>query len=353
MKKLVFGISNLNIGGAEKVLVDLVNRLKDDYDITIFTIYGNGQLESTLDRKIKVKSFIKKSRNELSFLHQKIIGFIFNSYFLRKLVYKKYIKNKYDRKIAFLEGPITAMFSSEKNNIAWVHTDLSKHLKGYKKQEKIYNKYNKIIFVSHDSLLNFNKVIDVNVKKEVIYNYIDIESIINKSKETSDIDVSDGFLVLARLVPAKGIDRLIDVSLMLKKDNIDHKIYIIGDGELRLELEEKINKLDLNKNVVLLGFKNNPYPYIKNCKYFLLPSLYEGFGMTIIEAMILGKNIIITETGAKEALQGYNSKLIVKNSVNGLYEGLKNILNSEYTFNITETYSYQKDEILNKLKKLF
>ena len=126
MKKLLFGITGLTIGGAERVLVDLVNRLCDKYDITILTIYAKGELEKQLSPKVKLKSLYDVRYDELSEKEKKLIPL--KLFFNKNSVYKNKIKGDYDVEIAFLEGPITRLFSVKNKNtrkIAWIHNDIS------------------------------------------------------------------------------------------------------------------------------------------------------------------------------------------------------------------------------------
>ena len=164
MKKIVFGITSLGIGGAERVLVDLANRLKNTYDITIFTLYGKGAFENQLDKKIKVIRLFSNSYEEMNGFQKKIIPI----YVLKcgKSIYKKYLKGKFDIEIAFLEGPITRIFQFGEANkkIAWIHNDIAKvfgnDLKAKLKlkiDRKIYNQYDKLIFVSQDNQNSFNQ----------------------------------------------------------------------------------------------------------------------------------------------------------------------------------------------------
>ena len=110
MKKILFGITSLTLGGAERVLVDLANALCDKYEITIFTIYAKGELEKQLNNKIKLKSLYDESYLELSPLKRKFVVPL-EVLLLKKKIYKKYIKDNYDVEIAFLEGQITRLFS--------------------------------------------------------------------------------------------------------------------------------------------------------------------------------------------------------------------------------------------------
>ena len=139
MKKIIFGITSLTLGGAEKVLVDLANKLSENYDITILTIYAKGEFEKKLNSNVKLKTIFDFQFNELSNLKKKITAL--KILFFKKYYYKKYIKRDYDIEIAFLEGPITRLFSVKNKNtrkIAWIHNDISKvYGKGFKAKLKM------------------------------------------------------------------------------------------------------------------------------------------------------------------------------------------------------------------------
>ena len=337
MKKIIFGITDLSLGGAERVLVDLTNELSNKYDITIFTLYPNGNLEKELNKNIKLINYYKKPFEKYNCLYKKLISL--QILFFKKYIYKKYIKNKYDVEIAFLEGPITNLFSVKNKNvkkIAWVHTDIDKifgnNLKAKIKKinnKKIYKNYQKIIFVSKYTLEKFNKTYNISNEKLVINNYINNKRILEKADENIE-NIFDkkniNFLTVARLVEAKGIDRLIRIHSKLIKKGYSNKMYIIGDGVLKNDLQKLIKELNVEKTFILLGAKENPYPYIKMCDYFSLLSYYEGYGIAIEEAKILNKFIIITDTASKEAVENYNNNIILKNEENEIYEGLKKIL---------------------------
>ena len=343
MKKILFGITGLTIGGAERVLVDLVNKLYNDYDITIFTIYSKGELEKELNPNIKLKSLYNKSYKELSKIGQKIFAPL-KVLLFKNRIYKKYIKENYDVEIAFLEGPITRLFSVKNENvkkIVWIHNDISKVFgNGFKSKlkknldKKIYSKYDELVFVSKDNLDRFNKVYldNKNINKKVIYNYIDKERILQKSCENVDFlfdDNSINFISVARLVEQKGIDRLIKVHKRLIESGYMHNFYIIGDGPEKEKLEKLIKENDVGKTFHLLGQKENPYPYMKQADYFCLLSRFEGYGMVLEEAKILNKPIIITNTAAREAVENYDNKVILENTEDGIYNGLKDIIETE------------------------
>lgn len=379
MKKILFGITSLTIGGAERVLVDLANRLSEEYSITILTIYGKGELRSQLNKKVKVISLYDMAFKDYNKLDRIAISL--------DLIFKIKPLKGYDIYVSFLEGPITRLFSKkiEKNEsdtnikrIAWVHNDISKvfgkNLKAkikMKIDKKIYEKYDEIVFVSNENKEDFEKTYgklrkkkdsDGCIKTDVIRNYINYQSVLEKSEQEPEIKFNNNCINLVsvcRLVEQKALDRFIKIHSMLEKDGIHSKVYIVGDGPNKSILKKTIEKYNEKENFFLLGQKENPYPYIKNADYFCLLSYYEGYGMVIDEAKILNKKIIITNTAAKEGIANYDQSYVLENNEKGIYEGLKKILSSDIILNDQTEYDQINDVkkyydgIIEKVKELF
>ena len=284
--------------------------------------------------------------------------------FFKKSIYKKYIKNKFEIEIAFLEGPITRIFSIKNLNskkIAWIHNDISSVFgKGIKAKikrkidQKIYNQYQELIFVSEQNLKDFENIYsNIKTNKRVIYNYINPQNILEKAEQKIELPFSYkvlNFLTVARLVEQKGIERLIEVHTKLIKDGFNHNFYVIGDGPLKAKLENKIKENNIRNTFFLLGKKENPYPYIKNSDYFCLFSYFEGYGMAIEEAKILNKPILITNTAAREAVKLYPNYRIAENTSDGIYNVIKEaVLNKEENIKNTK---YENDELIEQIKEL-
>ena len=277
---------------------------------------------------------------------------------------KKQLKGKYDVEIAFLEGPITRIFSYKNKNakkIAWIHNDISqvfgKGLKSKLKRildKKIYSKYDKLIFVSKDNKEKFKEIYpNINVDKQVIYNYIDKEKVLRKAEDGQDIEFDENvinFVTVTRLVEQKAIDRLIKVHKKLIDNGYYHKIYVIGDGPEREKLEDLVKGNNVNETFLLLGKKENPYPYMKNATYFCLLSKFEGYGMVIEEAKILNKPIIITDTAAREALTDYKNSKILDNKEEGIYKGLEEAIENKPQKSEIEVYD--NENIIEELKSI-
>ena len=158
------------------------------------------------------------------------------------------------------------------------------------------------------------------------------------------------FVTVTRLVEQKAIDRLIKVHKKLIDNGYYHKIYVIGDGPEREKLEDLVKGNNVNETFLLLGKKENPYPYMKNATYFCLLSKFEGYGMVIEEAKILNKSIIITDTAAREALANYKNSKILDNTEEGIYDGLKKAIENKPQESETEVYD--NENIIEELKNI-
>lgn len=370
MEKIIFGITGLTLGGAERVLVDIANKLVEKYDITIFTIYANGELEKELDSRIHRTSLYDFKYTELKGLKKRIIPLkvLLN----KKSIFKKYIDTEnYKAQIAFLEGPITRILStkSKKNakKIAWLHNDISKVFgRGPKARVKriidrnIYEKYDELVFVSMDNLDKFNKVYDdMDLPQEVVINnYINSERILNLANENVEENLFNKkeltMVQVSRLVEQKAIDRLITVHSKLIKEGKKHYIYIIGEGPLKEKLEKQIKELNVEETFKLLGAKSNPYPYVKNADVFCLFSRFEGYPMVVEEAKILNKYIFSTNTSSREVLIGYEkNNQIVENSEEGIEKAIKFAINNKSKILKQENkYKYDGDRIIGKIEKI-
>ena len=360
MKKILFGITGLTLGGAERVLVDIANKLSDMYDITIFTLYAGGEFEKVLKPNIKRKTLFDKGYSQLRSFEKKKISF--DLMFRKSHLYNKYVRGDYDIEIAFLEGPITRLFSvknHEVRKIAWVHNDMNRVFGngiGAKLkiilEKKSYKAYSKLIFVSKDNLKSFEANIKIDKPKEIIYNYIDCENVKEKSQDDIKIDFDKNkinIVSVSRLVEQKGIDRWIRVHSKLVREGSNQKVYIIGDGPLKENLQKQIREEKLEDSFILLGKQPNPYPFIKKADYFALLSYFEGYGMVLEEAKILGKHILITDTAAREAVEGYNNAQIFPNTEKGILEGLRKI-SKKLENNVS--ISYNNNERLEQIIEL-
>jgi glycosyltransferase involved in cell wall biosynthesis len=333
MKKLLIAIDSLGGGGAEKVLINLLNHLNTNkYSITLLLLFNEGVYLKDVPPHVEVKYLFNPKSTWL----RKIIYKIFK-YFPAEKIYKKYIKESYDVEIAFLEGCTTKLISGSTNprskKVAWVHTDFSNHhwtvhyYKSNEEEQRQYKLFNDIVFVSNDARKGFETTLGLYENLSVIYNPIDAQDIIARAKEETIVHDKLTVCSVGRLIPAKGYDRLLNVHSKLIKEGIEHDLLLIGEGEERQALAQQCQQLGVTTSVKFLGFQNNPYKYIAAADLYVSSSRAEGLPLVVAEALILGKPVVSTRcSGPVELLDNGNYGLIVENSEEGLYNGMKQLL---------------------------
>jgi len=167
-----------------------------------------------------------------------------------------------------------------------------------------------------------------------IFNPIDKDDTLRKANAIIDdypfSDTIPTFITIGTVYPQKGYDRLLDVHKKLIDEGLKHQIIIIGDGFDFENIRIKMNDLNLMETVTMLGFRDNPYPYLKKADFYIMSSRHEGFPTIIAEALILNKPIVSTGvSGIKDLLQDGKLGMITPNSEAGIYEGMRKILTNQ------------------------
>lgn len=324
-------------GGVEKVFYNLLNNLpKGKYDVTILSIMGylHGDINDNLYPAFVKRHWLYYDEWSNKWI-VKLCQRFHNRFF--PLLYKLYLKCcHFDVAIAAQEG-VYAKFIDEKvkadKKILWIHNDISichwteKIFGSTENESACYKKFDSIVCVSESVKDSMNKVFGNLHNLCVCYNPIDTNEIDIKLKEfLPERDKEILFVCVGRLANQKGYDRLLDVCERLNIQGYKYSVWIIGEGEDRFLLEKIIAEKQLG-NVKLLGLKSNPYIYMKQADWLLLPSRHEGFGMVLHEALYCGTPIITTlVAGAKELLGESEYGIIVENSKEGIYKGMKSVL---------------------------
>ena len=357
-KKILFLIESFAGGGVEKVFIDLINNMDiSKYDITVMSIWDYGVRKKDLRKDVKYKSIFPNIRG---------ISRVFHNFVEKSdgsLLYKLGIREKYDIEIAFIEGRATKIIGASNNpnsrKIAWVHIDLSQghwtsrvFRESLEREKDCYKKFNDIVFVSNSAKEGFKNLFGDDFDNlQVKYNPIIAEDIVKKAEEeVNDIEKPKDKMLLVtsgRLVSQKGYESLLEACNKLNKDSIKYELWILGEGWDRPKLEELMNKYSLS-NVKLLGFKENPYKYIKQGDLFVCSSKNEGFSLVIAEAMILGLPVISTNcSGPNELLDFGQFGYMVENNEEALYKGLKEIINSDEKFKYYKKKSKERIDFFN------
>lgn len=341
----------------------------------------------------KVNFFAVSDYFNLSF-KDKAIRKLFNLGIIKAKTYMKHAKtrvqqnfiraygqSKFDTVIQFCgyERDLILLYSRfDGNNAIWVHNDMVAEMKLKSNQRKdilryAYNNYNKVVAVTDDIVASTQKLAGTDKKIDIVKNTIDYKTILANSEQPIALDPttkcsvepekfyeimqSDAkkFINIGRYSPEKGHDRLIDAFYKLwQKDNSIYLIIIGGNSRANKyeELVEKVNEMGLSENVILLLSVSNPYPIIKACNGFILSSLYEGFGLVLAEANILGLPIVSTDiTGPRTFMNKYGGTL-VEDSEDGVYKGLEMLYNNEIK-PINVDYEAYNRECVAEFEKLF
>ena len=346
MKKILFFIESLANGGAEKVLSDMICNLDSfGYDIAVCTVTDGGVYQNKVSNSCKYYSFLKMEDYYSGGL-KKILFFIKTKAIYKlpaKLIYRRFIREKYDIEVAFIEGFATKLIAASSNvqskKIAWVHTDMEKNTyadkyhRTVKSQILTYKKYHKIVCVSQDVKEIFERKFKINENTCVLYNLINEGKIIELSKQSIMIKKRKSILLCAIgiIEKEKGYIRLLKCVNKVVEKYKDFEIWIIGEGSLRNELEEYIKVHKLDDNIILLGFQKNPYKYLNCCDAFICSSYAEGFSTAATESLILGKPVFTVNCSGMQELIG-DSKCgdIVPNNDNALFELLQKIVSKQY-----------------------
>lgn len=334
MKKVLYIIDDINYNsGAKSVTLLQMKQLQQNYDVSLLSLEEPRETIDFLDSKHILEPSIWKNteiyaaslknalKNNQYSLSQKISRVLYaislrcgmgNVYFER-LIKRKLLPvlESFDIVIVVSEASkLRRLVSNLKKpkKIQWIHTDYarwsefsewSKAICKY--DQKIYPRYNKIVVLSnHCKQGLIKKIPSISDKVVIIPNFVDGNKILKKSKEVCTVKISAeclNFVTVARIDREKRIEKILELAQGLKRQNINFCWYIIGDGPIREELEQKKQEMNLNNQVVFLGHLENPYPVMSRCDKMILVSKYEGTPVTIDEAMVLGIGIIAPNIG--------------------------------------------------------
>lgn len=280
MKKIVHILNTNSYSGAENVVVTLISNLKKDINYECFYVSLDGPIAEILkQRNIAFYPIKKMNFSEIKRVIKLIEPDIIHCHdFTASIITSSCIKN-------------IPIISHLHNNPIWIKTSNCKSL-AYKFTLK---KYSKILLVS-DAILNEYKYSKKMKNVEIISNPIDVKSITNYTIKDPHIKNYD-IIFLGRLDEQKDPLRFIELINKLKVKHRGVSAAMVGNGSLRKNCAEKIEKLNLMGNIDLLGFKENRFDYILNSKIMCITSKWEGFGLMAVEALSFGIPIVSTKVG--------------------------------------------------------
>ena len=344
-KSVLFFIESLAGGGAEKVLATLVSHIDmTKFDVTVLTVVKTGVYVEEVEKHCKLLSMLPNDAELTSPLQR--IQYRLNYKFIysapAKMVYRRYIHQRYDVEVAFVEGFATKLMAASTNpdskKLAWVHTDMGKnpyadmYYRSLDEEREAYRRFSSIVSVSKSVKETFERKFGVKDTTCVIYNPVDSAEIIRKAdafhveKNTDCVHL----ISIGRLTRQKGYDRLIAALASARNREIPYHLWILGEGGDRGKLERMILDNNMEDKVSLLGFQQNPYPWIAAADMFVCSSRAEGYSLAIAEAMVLGKPIISVDcSGPNELLDYGKYGVLISNTDESLEKEMHRLLAGE------------------------
>lgn len=244
------------------------------------------------------------------------------------------IPGEYDLAVMFLGVADTLVNKvSAKVKLAWCHTDYDTLNPDRKMDREIYSKVDGIVGVSESCSEKIRAFYpDLAHKVLTFENVLAVELIRSQAREqAADMPAQGGIRLLSigRFCKAKNFDNVPDICRRLLELGLDVRWYLIGYGGDEALIRQRIARAGMEERVIVLGMKDNPYPYIAGCDLYVQPSRYEGKCVTVREAQILHKPVVITRyaTSASQLTEGVDG-VIVPMDNEGCAQGIAQLLRS-------------------------
>jgi glycosyltransferase involved in cell wall biosynthesis len=367
--KLLFRHRSMEMGGVEKVMLSLIQNLNPEkFDITVLLNLNQGELRDEFPNHIRKvyladgkedfskNKFIQKfqlwkRKNKLNHLSKN-----------PQLIDSKILNDSFDIEIGMTYNDFEAVLNSTNKNskkIGWFHSEIQlpklqplvpKILEHFPQFDYMVYCSEKIKNLMHEHYPNLKYP-----KEAVIINAIPIEEIKKKAEEKIEDFPKNKpvFVSIGRLHSRKGYHKLMDAHAKLLKEGLHHTILIIGDGEELPNLLSQQKELGVEKTFLFAGNKMNPYPYLKQAAFFILPSESEAWPLVIAEALILQKPIIATKTGdIPEMINDGKTGYLINYNTEEMYEAMKTFLINK---NLVDEIKNNLQDIENKFdnQKIF
>ncbi len=353
MKKLIFCLQRMTMGGVEKELITVLKKIHADYRITLLLLYQeepemlaeipddvtvtildidkgyycSGAAQMVRRRLKKGKLFEAASLVVKQALRIGMVGANLNLDGIPSP------EDSYDAAICYhIHSPIVLRYVAEKiqadKKVAWIHNDFFTTGYPIHRLRKYVEQYDEFVAVSKKVENEFRECCPwYQGGISTAYNYMDADEILALSEEpiedavfTDETDVR--LLTVGRFAEQKGIDLAIEACAMLKKKGLAFHWFLIGYGEQENEYRRMIDRYDVADRFTILGKRTNPYSYMKQCDICVQPSRHEAYPLVILEAKILRKPIVCTDfDGADEQIEnGKNGIIVPLNDVDALCE---------------------------------
>lgn len=380
MKRILIVHSNMEIGGAETSLLGLLNEIDyTKYQVDLFLIKHSGELMEFIPEEVNIlqededykqlmiplKDVLKNKKIGIFFARMfgKIKakkyndGYMIKEYgYLNVMPFLKKIEKKYDIALSFIDPHwIIQKKCDAKIRIGWLHTDFNKIRVDKNLDYKMWDGCDYIAQVSEVCKKEFDKNYPALKDKSIVIENLLPADYLRKRADESITDMENNecikLLSIGRFSEQKNFDNVPEICKFIKEANIEIRWYLIGYGGEENLIRNKIKEYGVEDNVKILGKKINPYPYIKQCDIYVQPSRYEGKAVTVREAQILCKPIIITDftTAASQLEDGVDGIIVPMNNkecAQGIINLIKNFdLQKKLQINCKKRDYSNKEEV--------
>ena len=380
MKRILIVHSNMEIGGAETSLLGLLNEIDyTKYQVDLFLIKHSGELMEFIPEEVNIlqededykqlmiplKDVLKNKKIGIFFARMfgKIKakkyndGYMIKEYgYLNVMPFLKKIEKKYDIALSFIDPHwIIQKKCDAKIRIGWLHTDFNKIRVDKNLDYKMWDGCDYIAQVSEACKKEFDKNYPALKDKSIVIENLLPADYLRKRADESITDMENNecikLLSIGRFSEQKNFDNVPEICKFIKEANIEIRWYLIGYGGEEKLIRNKIKEYGVEENVKILGKKINPYPYIKQCDIYVQPSRYEGKAVTVREAQILCKPIIITDftTAASQLEDGVDGIIVPMNNkecAQGIINLIKNFdLQKKLQINCKKRDYSNKEEV--------
>jgi len=347
----------LGMGGIEKSITTFVNAFDTDrYDVTLVLNNRNGERNSELNldniRVVYVNDFDSSRLLKDDIRKFRILPVIRSFYYrmMLRITSDWYAKIMYTYKIIeraiVIPGrfDLAYSFTTDYSDLSivlkadagkracMIHGDAGLNPNHAKMNDHLVRKLDRIFAVSEDAKKSFESVHPSSADKLFVFpNIIDSKKIRRQSEEGITDVIKDGTITLCTvggIKQVKGQQLLPKTIALLKEEGIAVRWYLVGDGPGKSEVETLARQYGVEEQIVFLGIRKNPYPYMKCCDIYVQPSISEALCTTTMEAKILRKPIVTTDApGMREQfVSGENGLIVDEMTPEALFEGIKTLL---------------------------
>ena len=350
--KVLFRHRSMEMGGVEKVLLSMLRNLdQSKFELKVNVNLHQGELRDEIPPDIPT-TFLARGKEDfsknplLNKLQLALRALKLRIFRLFPAIPDRWIiKNDADVEIATgytMYADVLNSSNKKSKKIAWLHSDLS--LDGFAPiRSTILQQLQQFDFVIYGSQqisdVMHSVFPEVKIKKsEVVLNAIDVQELREKAAQNNAIRLKKpNFISVGRLHYRKGYRTLLEAHAALLKRGYHHFLYIVGDGEDRDLLKEKINELKIGDTCILLGTLVNPYPLIRAADFYVMPSESEGWPLIIAETLLLRKKIVATAVGGvPEMIRSEENGLLVGTSAEEIADGMARLMSDQDLQNTIE-----------------